>query len=205
MHLFEFNRNGQHLDNYPPPLEDAQSYNTVLARYFLKNGWEEIASGNYSYVMKNPNKNFVVKINEKYDKSFAHYCLLIHKFPNKHFPVISNVKLFKNGRGDKFYAYFIEKLEHLPSDAVTDRFIDGINNLTSGIRHNASDNFFKTLRGRYNDAAQFIDANPDAWEAMKIIAKYGKGRIDIHGANIMQREDGTIVFTDPLAFGGTNE
>jgi len=197
MILNEFDRNGQQLENYPLKSKDILTYRSIV-NFFFGLGWKKIGSGNYSIVLGKKNKNFVVKINTKYDKSFAHYCLLIHKFPNKHFPVISNIKLFKDSHGNKIYVYFIEKLTSLPKNPSVQRLIRDIDDIVNEKRRFTEDiDYYKNV---YPHAMAYIDENPEIWNAIDIIAKYGKGIGDIHYENIMMREDGTLVFSDPLAF-----
>jgi len=201
MRLCEVARNGQHLDNYPPRGDNFR-INADVWNFFHKRGWKEIGSGFYSSVYSHQDKDFVVKINQRYDRAFAHFILLTHKFPNPHFPVISNVKLLKRDDGTKFYVYFMEKLNRVSDPSYT-RYEDKIRWLMMFLkgRDQPKLSIEQLMNTEYAGCINYLKSVPHLWEAFEVIAKYGKGSPDLGIRNVMQRDDGTIVFVDPLAFG----
>jgi len=195
MRLDEFNRNGQKLDNFPKQ-NDISDQGDII-RYLRNNGWEFSGSGYYSHVYQRPDKNYVIKVNQEYDRSFAYFVFLTHKFPNTHFPVISNVKLLKDNDGDKFYVYIIEKLDKLENEEFMDNRY-GIENVFKDIRRNR-DIDEQRLSVRFPETYEYLQSNISLWKAIQIMGKYGKGNVDIEYTNTMQRKDGTIVFADPFS------
>ena len=57
-----------------------------------KLGWTFLSSGYFSSVFINPDKSYVIKMNNKQDRGFAKFVKIIKRNPNKHFPKISVLK-----------------------------------------------------------------------------------------------------------------
>ena len=196
MRLFEL--------NYTIPLDKplkgaAEKYFTTASdehnpNIFLPLGWKPTGYGRVSMVYTNPNKPYVLKINYTYDRGFAWYAMLTHKFPNPHFPVIGNMKLVKIGKVS-YYVYLIEKLNYNAPNELP--LTPDIYNYV--IKHPEND--LSTLSEYTREK---LKQEPLFLEALRIIGSNAKkSRIPLHPdlttANIMKRDDGTLVISDPLS------
>jgi len=153
-------------------------------------------AGYYSTVYSNPKKSYVLKVNDRQDTAYAQYVSLIKKYNNKHFPKISDLK-FIEVNGGRYYIYLIEKLDDVRSEMkhLANVFSEIIDCPYSSLT------FFNTSHTQLD----YLKQNPELVTALRIIGKF-KHNIknpyisnDMHGGNIMQRKDGTIVITDPYA------
>jgi len=159
-----------------------------LQKQLKKLGWKELGSGAFSHVWENPNKSYVLKINSQPDIGYATYVKIIKKHKNKHFPKISEMKVWKVGR-HKFYIYAIEKLYRVTGQSSRDLAYE-LGNIMEDPK--------RPLEKLLKHQTKYLRNHPDLVKAAIIIGKDGDGIIDMHGENIMQRKDGTIIITDPL-------
>jgi len=202
----------------PPGIPTKKINSWDLISSLEKRGWKFHGSGSFSKVFTNEKYPFVLKVTEEYDRAFAHFAILTHKFPNKHFPVIGNAKILTDDNGNKYHLYVMEKLYKL--DRTESRYFNNNFRLFSTFMN--AMNWYDTdkltipvIRKTFefiNDEnsngsnfdkdtfKDFLRKNKSLIEALGTVAKYGKGQFDIHGDNIMKREDGTLVVIDPLAF-----
>lgn len=154
-----------------------------------KYGWKYHDGGAYSNVYTNSRKPYVLKINTEFDPAFQRFVNLIKKYPNKHFPQISDMKEYKVGR-KKYYIYMIEKLYK-----VKDQFISSL--IRDYTDYNGDD-----LENIDTDYLEYLNKHKDFWAALNIIIKNQKDyEIDLHNDNFMKRKNGTIVLTDPYSIG----
>jgi hypothetical protein len=173
-----------------------------------KMGWEFLDDGAYSNVFANPKKDYVLKINKFPDNGYATYVNMIKRARNIHFPKISDMKhldIFLDGYTKIYYVYLIEKLYEFKYDEGT--FLADI--VKKMIEHpnatNAywfSEEFLNIISYRDRDIQELIKkyVTPSLIAATKIISHntdINNCKIDMHGRNIMKRNDGTIVITDP--------
>jgi hypothetical protein len=168
-----------------------------------KMGWRFLDDGAYSKVFANSKKNYILKINSSPDKGYATYVDLIHKYRNKHFPKISDMKKIEF-EGNIFYVYLIEKLKHIPSpmddewSLIISKIAENPNKPLEKLFANAHKLRFGNVGGK--NIPTFLIKNPSIVQAAKLIGYNMDGYcLDIHRHNIMQRPDGTIVITDPYA------
>jgi hypothetical protein len=180
-----------------------------------KLGWEPLGNGNFSSVFVNPKKNYVLKITDKPDPGYAEYVALIKKTRNKHFPKISDLKMlsFPNlqppvrmmGHGmvnrpdTEYYVYLIEKLYPIT-------YVDDVNKSAVGrycylVAYFHYETLTKIFADREMNVPRFLRNDPSLVDALKYVGKNASLNVwlDIHGSNIMQRDDGTVVITDPYA------
>jgi len=200
------------LDEYSKPIIPKKFYKTVNDSYVNKKfepyemkdkletlGWYETGKGAYSDVYENKNKPYVLKLNTSPDSAYNYYVQSIKKYHNKHFPKISDLKFMELG-GKRYYIYLIETL--LPIDGAYGGLEHMLVRYLEKIMINPS--------ARISDFAfperekNYFKKNPDLVKAARIVGKNKlnyKGEefmyLDIHFGNIMKRNDGTIVITDP--------
>jgi hypothetical protein len=166
--------------------DDIDSHDN-LEKKLKKYGWRYLSSGALSNVFGNSKKSYVLKINKQPDPAFQSFVNLIKKYPNKHFPKISDMKEYKVGK-KKYYVYMIEKLYKVRDEFIKDLIYSYANgNPIDVMRTNA-------------DYLEYLNKHPSLKQALDILIKNEKRhRIDLHSDNFMKRKDGTIVLTDPYA------
>lgn len=174
----------------------------ALSKLLRNLGWQLLSlDGYFSDVYGNPNKDYILKINKRPDSAYNAYVALIKKSNNPHFSKISDLKVL-NIKGQKYYIYLIEKLDVLYVLNIDgdDYYADLIRLFNDIIRY-PNDNIFTS---RYpTEILQYMQKNPKLLQAIKIISKYyykSSGiSLDLHGNNMMKRNDGTLVITDPFS------
>jgi hypothetical protein len=168
---------------------------SLLDNAMKKMGWHLIGTGFFSNVYFNSKKKFVLKINTRPDLEYQRYVDVIKKYKNKHFPMISDIKKIRIG-GNIYGVYSIEKLKELNHDNW---------NMVSAIfyefelrRNSSSKKFYNDME---ENEKQFLDNNPEFVKALEIVKsnKQKSRELDLSPDNVMQREDGTLVITDPYS------
>ena len=162
-------------------------------------GWTYLDQGAFSFVFMHPDKPYVLKLNYLEDPGFANYVKLIRANPNKYFPKISDAKTL-TVVDENYEVYLIEKLYHFESETGKEysRVIRSI--VTHP--HTSVNRLFPY------GVPSFILENPELINALKLIRKFSRQigyKMDLHFNNIMQRENGDIVISDPYAFRITSE
>ena len=173
--------------------------NSLLRRH----GWTCFSmSSKYSNVYCNPKYRYVLKINKRPDIGYENYVQLIHKKRNKHFPHISDRKEIMVG-GEKYYAYLIEELFHIDDSRakhLSSIYRDYIKGRKYGLK---IDKIFTDIYWYPAGVPPELRDDPSMINALEIVADNsllsGEFSIDLHKRNIMEREDGTVVITDPYA------
>ena len=160
-------------------------------------GWHRRGEGSFSDVFFNSKKNYILKVNIRPDRAFAWFAFLTKKFPNPHFPMIGNMKLYKHGP-EKYHIYLIEKLDPIDETPDMNDLVSLMDNYAANWRQFELEKFKKWYEPSTVD---YLETHPKLREALEIIGGYSKGHmIDIHNKNVMKRTDGTLVITDPLAY-----
>lgn len=166
-------------------------------------GWTQYGEGKYSTVYENPKKSYVMKVTTAPDEGYAQYVRLIKKYPNKHFPKISDVRKFTPYPKEHYYLYLIEKLIHLKGRAC-DIIEDDFDNIAAEyeLNPNASlEDIADCCMG--GKIPNIIKKQPTILQALKIVGRGTRGGsvtyLDMHGHNVMKRSDGTLVITDPYS------
>lgn len=237
MKIFELKRTAEfdpEFDQYAAELyRDEYPYNgfkkdSVFVKRLENLGWKMLDYGLYSAVFYNSSKPYILKVNKRNDRAFSWFVMLTRKFPNKHFPIIGNMKIitikhpperdymkylpYAVGKRppEKYYAYLIEKLYPLQTEVEKDvgsacNTITynleniGITNIQI-IQHLIQQNFNKKV-------IQYFKDNEDLIDALKILfdnrgqKQFGEPQtwFDLGSNNVMKRIDGTIVISDPFA------
>jgi hypothetical protein len=174
----------------------------ILSLKLSKLGWTYNNKGCFSSVYTNPNKRFVLKINNRPDRGYARYIEILKDNPNIHFPNIGDMKVVEFG-GFNYYVYLIEKLKNLPLtinyEGVkidTDILTDCLQRIATGWSRD-----YKWFTRYFDDKTMFyLEEQPELVKAAQIIGKNQEDRfLDMHSGNFMIRNDGTIVITDPYS------
>ena len=174
---------------------------TTMIEKLKDSGWSMTNTGFFSDVFSNPYKPYILKVNSRPDRAFAWFAFLTRKFPNIHFPKIGNMKVYKH-YNEKYYVYLIERLYPIQLSS------EKLQQLLSALQviANNPDKSFEQLQDYYNinllrTVRYYINNKPELINAANIIGKYktNKNRLDFSFQNVMSRDDGTIVITDPLA------
>jgi hypothetical protein len=170
-------------------MDDVRNLNSSLKKF----GWNNIGFGSFSIVYENPKKNYVLKVNKTQDTGYALFVNLIRKYPNKHFPKISDLKRMEID-GSLYYIYLIEKL----SEFIHPYAYSIANGLNIIAKYNPAPKYFYSYMNE--NQIKFLLKQPELIKAARILGKHhGRHFMDIHKQNIMVRNDGTLVIIDPYA------
>jgi hypothetical protein len=85
----------------------------AFEEHMEKLGWIELDFGSFASVYGNKSKPYILKKLNDPDICYEAYVRLIHRHPNKHFPIISDMKKLRFN-GNNYYVYLIEKLYKIP-------------------------------------------------------------------------------------------
>lgn len=143
-----------------------------------RNGYQEKGSGNFATVFYKPGTNYVLKLFKSNDEGYLTFIKYVLNHPNPHFPKLYS-KIIKIT--DAYYAIKIEELSPLSTSSA--REIEEV--------------FYEF----YEENIVPTNVDPSMLEAMQqildLMKKNNLGN-DMGDNNIMQRKDGTIVFSDPI-------
>ena len=163
-----------------------------------KLGWNRLSQnmGKYSSVYVNPKKNYVLKVMENHDLGYIAYVNLIHSMNNIHAPRISDMKEL-NINGVIHGIYLIEKLYPLSIDAFR------IGEACSKVARYHEFRLKDCFTGYDDGIPEFLRDTPSLVELLRKIGEHYSPEnginLDIHELNIMTRQDGTLVVTDPYS------
>jgi hypothetical protein len=164
--------------------------NTLLRKKLSKYGWKYLNGGYFSKVFVNPNKNYVLKINSIPDKGYETYVELIKHHRNPHFPIISDIKQLTINN-EIYYAYLIEKLKPIHA-LIAKKYVSIFDIVINSP--------YVPIKQLFSIIPPLFLKYPKLVKALQIVGQnYGYYNLDLHEKNIMQRENGTIVITDPYA------
>lgn len=180
----------------------SRHFTDYAAEHFEQQGWKLLGQGLYSVVLAKPESNFVIKISIINDTGFNRFVLMTHKYKNPHFPNITNVRRI-NIKGRIFFIYLIEKLHPIKMNIFYHKLLEFISLVVNG--HSVEQLINKFNEGMFpqgDKIAEYLEKHPSMMEAINLIHKSPVNMkssydFDLHTNNFMQREDGTIVITDP--------
>lgn len=176
----------------------------------------KIGSGLFGTVLEVPGKNYVYKVFDNDDPylSFVNYAI---QHPNQHFPkFIKKPKTLHSfyrrapHEPHRFTVVAIEKLEKLNGTTDADFIFWLLTTLRRIHRHKfdikTSPTYLPTGHGNYNNLTyeEIMQAYPQVSSIIQAFSDMHhsgllKGQYDLHGGNIMKRNDGTFVIIDPVA------
>lgn len=179
-----------------------------LKHYFKKHGFEHVQNGGTDVFIA-PNQKYVVKMVRR-DSPSLEYAKFVKQNRNKHYPTIYGIKELDEvhathrGRDDKNYIVIQERLYHLPREIeyAVDKYLLPISEEIER-RYDSYDEFLNSIRNNaaksHGDHARsfFPKSFLDAMVQMGDV--FDKYFSDLHGQNVMQRQNGTLVITDPVA------
>jgi hypothetical protein len=180
--------------------KEGKIFDYVMEDKLKKLGWTFLDAGYYSSVYSNPKKPYILKVNGKIDSAYAQYVALIKKYKNPHFPKISDLKLMEID-GFRYYIYLIEKLNSVPGKK--DKIVRALENIMYAPRHSFA--YYCRNNDIPEETIYLFQQQPELINACKIIGKFRDNSknpyvsLDMHGGNIMQRNDGTLIITDPYS------
>lgn len=181
-----------------------------------KNGKYETAHGSFAVVLIPPGKNYVFRAWTK-DAGYEKFLAYIEQNPSKHFPKIigkvHDVKIFfqqpKVQAQDVVHVVRVEKLKPLPISSIAYEAIQVVFNYLKGKNATAGKTVGDILEyiGEYDDdelekAGEFIKDNKSFFEFYLKVAKWAASNakyMDLRAANILMRDNGDLVITDPIA------
>jgi hypothetical protein len=167
---------------------------SALKSKLSEKGWTIAGQGYYSIVFISPNKQNVLKVNRVRDPAYDHFVEVVKSHPNKHFPKITD----KMNIGNGWYAYLMERLypfsfKDVKQYVTIHKGITALNIIKNDIVELSPDSLYAMALSRLkNDPALYKAATI-------IIDNKNQYRTDISVENIMQRKDGTLVFSDVYA------
>ena len=187
-----------------------------LSRKLEQNGFTR-AHGAYADVWWHPKWNYVYKVFERDNAYLAFLEFCSTRQHNPHLPKILKrpfqihaIHDREQFVGDKLWAVKTERLQHLPPNMMeffNYKFKQMVFSVRSGIEspnpayfsgskyaHLSSDELSWDMLW---EIFQHIDLKGLVYTAIQIMSNV-KGVLDLHGNNIMMRQDGTYVITDPL-------
>lgn len=185
-------------------------------------GRKLIGSGQYSGVFESDNENTVLKLSideasylfhtdALYRPDSHHFANVIHNFGRVGtFTTSKNVTRTKLTNPIELqvpiYLYEIERLHKIPqgtSNATLSRRI--AKDWREGDKQSQVPDYrsrAKDIAHHLRDNAFYQHDNPTIIDALDELAQfmqdYDRAFVDLHGANMMQRADGTFVFSDPI-------
>ena len=167
----------------------------TLKALLAKKGWVIAGQGYYSIAFISPNKNnSILKVNRVRDPAYDHFVEVVKTHNNIHFPKITDKMKIGNG----WYAYLMERLYPLKDKEKFGLVYKGLYALNNVID---SDDYVElSPDSKYAIALNNLKNDSTLYNAVKIIVgNKQKYRMDISEENVMQRKDGTVVFSDVYA------
>lgn len=182
-----------------------------------------IGSGQFSGVFEGSSENTVLKLSIDEASYIFHTDSLLKPLNSPHFAKVTHnfgrVGTFTTSKNVTrtqlsnpielrvpIYLYEVEKLAKIPQGSVNGRLAKRLAkdwrtqdelSTCSDLRTRAQDVAFHLRDNAYyqHDNKSVMDAIDEIADFM---ADYDQAFVDIHGANMMQRQDGTFVFSDPV-------
>lgn len=165
-----------------------------------------LGGGALGTVLQGPDPNFVYKVVEK-DDAYLSFVNFAMKHPNVHYPRFFKVKPLTafyaryKIQPNKFTVIKLEKLQPLPEG--TGSFVSQLSEVRR--LETATPTNLPNGRTNYEDLSfyELAETRPwivTLWNAIRAVQKSRamKGEHDFHPGNFMQRQDGTVVITDPV-------
>jgi len=184
-----------------------------LVAWLKSNGFEKLGGGVFAAAWAKPGHNRVVKVSNRQDDcwiKFAQWSMA--KTNNTHLPKIPWIKRYqgkRKGIATEFFITIIERLKPLTKTAIARINDPGV---LLGLMHYANLDYNTE---QSIEKAMSKQPNPQQFSDRKVLTKYknhpfikaiqqisnisGDCWSDLHSGNLMVRNDGTIIITDPIA------
>jgi uncharacterized protein Usg len=156
-------------------------------------GMKHLGEGVSGHVFQSKNTGHVIKI-FKPDKGYISFLKLIHKNKdNPHFPRIRKLVSFKHKNNKGLHLIKLEKLHPI---SYKEWRANGIGDYLKHDYLQTDDRYAD--RDTYKDSAEKFKTNhPRLAEALDKVIKNSKSNLDIGLSNVMKRDNGDFVITDP--------
>jgi hypothetical protein len=185
------------LDEITRPRNKAELFQILQSR-----GWQKInESGRMSFVFSNPSKDYVLKVWTITDRAYLDYLKFIQEHPNKHFPKLRGKPMVLVP--GLYYAIRLEKLKpavdsidvHMALDYgdLFEEFYSEDNDPNSEFGEEEIE-FMSNFEKEYPSMANAL-----ALIVSKLLTRYKHHKCDFVIENFMQRSNGELVITDPIA------
>lgn len=183
-----------------------------IKKFKKLNGFKEIGSGTYAKVYGSKNCEFVYKIgyytNAKKDP-YLSYLRAIAGSNNPAFPVVRTISLcsFKNPKAKgkeklnryshNFYVVEMEKLARFDRSKTSAPYVSLHEELDNHVNFEAYSVTGKSVLTIKEEG--LVDEIPQIDEILQLLDRLGeKFKPDWHSDNLMMRQDGQLVITDPV-------
>lgn len=186
---------------------------TELIKWLKTNGFQKLGGGVFAAAYAKPGHNRVVKVSNRQDDcwiKFAQWSMT--KTNNKHLPKIPWIKRYqgkRKGKATEFFITIIERLNPLTNKAISQITDPGV---LFGLMHYANLDYDTE---ESIEQAMSKQPNPKIFQSNRLAAKLrnhpfiraieqvnslsGDCWSDLHSGNLMVRNDGTVIITDPIA------
>lgn len=170
-------------------------------------GWRKLGQGLFGVTYQNPKYPYIIKVFSD-DPGYKKWFDFVRK--NQNNPHVPKIRGYKMILDDRAMAIRIEKLKPISKEKF--RLVDDINNaLSMPSLLNYSRDYYNALKIRKLE--NLYNKYPDHHALIDLFNRINTGIafVDLHDQNVMERDDGTIVITDPFAddpgsnFGKVNE
>jgi hypothetical protein len=184
----------------PKPEDTSDFLPHQIENWLKKNDFRKLGKGLYSSTWLHKTGKYVVKINKDSDPAWAAYAQFCQQHKSPHFLKVYSLKQFKV-RGK---TYFLALMEPLYKTKIPTRMMKDLQYYGEYLD-------FELARKREKRDPEFVMGikeiereYPSLTKAMFLLEKGIKTRRpqfgwDIHRNNIMQRANGQLVFSDPIA------
>jgi hypothetical protein len=167
---------------------------SIIRKAYSK-GFKFLGAGCYSAVFDSHNPNVVIKVGADIFDPYLQYIGEVSKSDNPHFPKVKRLYVdMEKG----YYIVYLEKLFIMRDEQLTQ--YEDIYNLAVKNKQ-PEKTMTKDLKEAVDIILTIVDyrshqeiAHLRAWKDISDDAS----TLDLHESNIMTREDGTLVFADPL-------
>jgi hypothetical protein len=165
--------------------EEETSHKERLSRMkdiMVAKGMKHLGKGKYGHVFQSKSTGHVIKIFRP-DSGYISFLKLIRDNKNNpHFPKIRKIVSFKHKNNKGLHLIKLEKLNPISQDEY-----EPIGSYAYSTELNP--------KGKSN--VKFRSENPAFADALDKVVSNSTGNLDIHRGNIMKRDNGQFVITDP--------
>lgn len=157
----------------------------------LKAGWEIYGSGYYGQVYGKDDKSYVLKVYDSKDRPYTDFLKLVTANPNPHYPKIFGKPIKVTSQ---YWALRMEKLIPAKNTLHLDIYL---------FARDKGPNPRNDLQvEEYGKIMAYLETQPQLKQALDLIIDnlIPPYRSDLHGDNLMKRQDGTLVIIDPIGW-----
>lgn len=175
-------------------LNQNEIFDSKIEGFMLNDlGYEIINQGSYAKIYQlSGNRNWVIKVSEN-DPAYDAYVRFVNAVKNPHFPVVTNI--FSKTQNN---IYVIEYLKPFSKDKEFAYQIQSC--FYYATQEKIGANTSKMQKYALEVWDELNTTHPVLISAIRSIVKsFKNSQLDVYENNIMERPDGTIVLSDPVA------